>query len=907
MLDAFKKSGVKPVQLQADELQALIAASKEERAALNTMLTQVQLHSARLASAGKTLQEVEEKAGKAQIRIDEVSERLTRADGKAKELEAVDARIKSLADAVGRAEKEAVRLTAPDGELQKHKQALQSLSSQALQTRASLDTLKKDQAALEELREQLRHAQTEIKESSDRTDALKGDFDQLRALSGQLAQDYGRLKDVSRESHEEANAAVEIVKDVEKKLGPLAQLQEMSKTTEERTAALNALAEHVGQKIKALENQKHTVEHAVVEANRLNEMIWNMEVQINKLNEAGRQATRTEELVDRVEKLARDVGGQLDTGNKARETFAMDLAKLEKDRVALGDFVRGYTDRLTVERKEFDAFDQRVKALQTSVGEAEKGMESLAARDRLAASMGQRVDQLAKQMQALTSQADELTRKQTSLDTLHDSLGKVDDLATRTAAQHENLKQSRGDLDVLRKEIQEFYKSHAAAVQLRDRLGADRTALEAFIERTTTFSAGLPELDARMSAITSKLAIVDEGTHKAANLVTIADDLDRQMSRIASQQQFVERVESRLNGLNVLSAEVDRKLDDQIARRAEVEALRSQIDGVAIQVADAQQKLEAVGALQNKLLPLTSQLSMLKSQIEKAHARFVAAQKEQTELADQEKRLTEMLGATRTVAEQAGERLKQVQGLAEEVGRSAAIKDELLQELARVQGRQRDIAAQIDSSADQLERLEAMGKQIDQRRSQLAFSEKRIAAFEERLGELAQMTGDIDQKIQSLAQREAIVEAVRGEVAGVHEISARSRADLQYVDAHRSEVAVLRERVDETLGCIGETESRLAAIEGRKRLVDEVHLKTSVISNMLEDVRLNFETLGEQKAVIDHVMENFNRLAEKVQEAQTTLKSLQAERELAERIERGIKRLRKTAPAAADPDKQRLA
>ena len=100
-----------------------------------------------------------------------------------------------------------------------------------------------------------------------------------------------------------------MVKEVEKRLGPLAQLQEMSKTTEERMATLNALAEHVTQKIKALENQKHTVEHAVVEANRLNEMVWAMEVQINKLNEGARQATRTEELIERVEKLSREVTG----------------------------------------------------------------------------------------------------------------------------------------------------------------------------------------------------------------------------------------------------------------------------------------------------------------------------------------------------------------------------------------------------------------------------------------------------------------------------------------------------------------------------------------------------------------------------------------------------------------------
>jgi hypothetical protein len=56
------------------------------------------------------------------------------------------------------------------------------------------------------------------------------------------------------------------------------------------------------------------------------------------------------------------------------------------------------------------------------------------------------------------------------------------------------------------------------------------------------------------------------------------------------------------------------------------------------------------------------------------------------------------------------------------------------------------------------------------------------------------------------------------------------------------------------------------------------------------------EALGEQKAVLDHVMADLSRLTEMVREAQATLKALQTERELAERIQRGIKRLRtKTA------------
>ena len=73
------------------------------------------------------------------------------------------------------------------------------------------------------------------------------------------------------------------------------------------------------------------------------------------------------------------------------------------------------------------------------------------------------------------------------------------------------------------------------------------------------------------------------------------------------------------------------------------------------------------------------------------------------------------------------ERQRQVQSMSEELTRSASVKEELLGELARIQARQRDTVAHIDASDDQLKRVETMFKQLEQRRSQLAFAEKKIA------------------------------------------------------------------------------------------------------------------------------------------------------------------------------------
>ncbi|HEU4935433.1 MAG TPA: hypothetical protein VFT39_03200 [Vicinamibacterales bacterium] len=891
MLEAFKKSG-KNGRNQAEELEALIATCREERAALSTMLTQMQLQSSKLATAGKSLQEVDEKAGQAHALLNEVMERLAKADTRAKELETIDARIGSLADSVREAREETGRLTAPGGELHQHRQAIETLSSQAQAALDASETLERDQATLDALRDQVRQSQSEVRDSKDEYAQLRAQLDTLRGHAAEISQEMTRTRDLSRSTLDEAQAAAQAVDSVENRLGPLQELREIARTTEERMTGLNALAEHVNQKIKALENQKHTVERAVVESNRLNEMIWAMDVQINKLNEGGLQVSRTEELIERVEGLAQQVSGQIEAGTRARDDFARDLLKLEKDRSALAGFAHAFTERMTVERTALDGFDQRVKGLQGAVADAEKKLEEHAEQDRRREAADARVAHLAKQLEKLNIEATELQRKQTTLESLQTSLVEVDDLAKRTASQYDSLDKGRQQLEGLRQEMRELFKSHAQAAELRDRLATDRTAVEAFLARIESFSAGIPQLEIRLDAIVEKLATVDDGTQKAAALAALAGDLDRRMSRLATQEQFVERVAGRLDALTTTTVEVDQKLEQQIMRRAELDALRSQADGVAIQVADARQKLEAVSAIQQQLLPLTTQLSALTEQIETAHARFLAAQKDEATLAEQERRLSTLDEQARLASSEIAARVSEVQALSSELHRSVSVKNELIDELAGVQARQNDVATQLDAVDGQLKRLEAAARDLDKRGSQLAFAEKRIGAFETQLVDLGEMANEIEGTLQRVTERETLVQTVRREVEGIHEISARSKADLEYVAAHRAEMVTLRDQLDGLLATIAETETRIAAIDGRRKVVDEVQVKTNVIVNMLEDVRLNMDTLGEHKTIMEQAMADFTRLTELVQESQTTLRALKAERELAGKIERGTKRLR---------------
>jgi DNA repair ATPase RecN len=109
----------------------------------------------------------------------------------------------------------------------------------------------------------------------------------------------------------------------------------------------------------------------------------------------------------------------------------------------------------------------------------------------------------------------------------------------------------------------------------------------------------------------------------------------------------------------------------------------------------------------------------------------------------------------------------------------------------------------------------------------------------------------------------------------------------------------VKQQMETMLATASVTEEKLSAIEARRHTVDEVQTKANLISNLLDDVSVNLETLSEQKSAIDLLTEKLASIDFTMQEVQNTLQSLRTERELAERLEQSIKKLR-TRTAKAD-------
>src|SRR5690606_31491417 len=138
-------------------------------------------------------------------------------------------------------------------------------------------------------------------------------------------------------------------------------------------------------------------------ATRLNEMVWSMDTQITKLNEGLKQTARIEEHVAQIDKLVAETSERAEAAAKVRDELARNAMRFEKEGRALVDAMRGAAETLALEKKDFDAFDQRLRSLQTSVLEAETRMEVLTTKEKHLSQLNQMVGGLSKDFQSLAT------------------------------------------------------------------------------------------------------------------------------------------------------------------------------------------------------------------------------------------------------------------------------------------------------------------------------------------------------------------------------------------------------------------------------------------------------------------------------------------------------------------------
>ncbi len=219
---------------------------------------------------------------------------------------------------------------------------------------------------------------------------------------------------------------------------------------------------------------------------------------------------------------------------------------------------------------------------------------------------------------------------------------------------------------------------------------------------------------------------------------------------------------------------------------------------------------------------------------------------------------------------------------------------------AHLQQLQAELDEQIERVQSRLDVVAQLEQRIGSLNIAAAAMDRRLAQQAQRLTEMESLQTLCDKlladmvlahaQLAAVAARQEELLPLTGQVARIEQTVLHTQAQL-----HEGQ-ADLHQRSTASAALLAQLESglqnQLQAVTEQAARVDEVQGRTRSVAHQLDDIHLRLEMLSEQRAAIDGVGEHLARLDFTVQEAQNTLRALRTEREVAARVEQGIKSLR---------------
>lgn len=203
-----------------------------------------------------------------------------------------------------------------------------------------------DSTALDDLQTLLRQTEIALDRSKSDANALRLDLSQLRDIGAQLAQEYTSLGDACRQTERRSEMAAEALNAIENRLGPLEVVRDLTNSTDDRLASLSQLAEEIMYRAADFQAQKESIDHGLVEATRVTELLAALEARVTKLTEKNELLGHAEERVGHLERRAAEAAVRLEQAARTKGGLEHELANIQKQLQTLTESARNNVEML---------------------------------------------------------------------------------------------------------------------------------------------------------------------------------------------------------------------------------------------------------------------------------------------------------------------------------------------------------------------------------------------------------------------------------------------------------------------------------------------------------------------------------------------------------------------------------
>ncbi|PWT81212.1 MAG: hypothetical protein C5B57_10935, partial [Blastocatellia bacterium] len=615
---AGRSDGQSDAEQPSGRLEQVLASVQRERQEIEALVASVDGCRSALPDMRSAVDDASRYASALSGRLDDLSVRIDNVAQSMHTIDALESRIAVLENSLQQSEARASNALQQTAEIESRRESLEKLTALAAEVLARIDDVKRDGADLARLEKEFPGVLRECEHIRTEQTKLSGEIEHLRNSTAELGENADKTRRTSQEARENAEKAALTMADIQQKFAALPQIDSLNHDTGAQLQTLKALAEHVAAKLKALESQHQTVDHALVESRRVSEMVWNMEVQVGRLNEGLALGARVEENLAALGRLHVETTAELEAAARGRAELAEVLEQQRRNATELLQTLEMRLDRLALNKKEIETLGERLAAAHSSLSDMEGRLAAVSVAEETVSSLGEKIDGLSSRFGEMSALAGSLEHRQTELSALEIRLNGLEATSKRTGWQLESLVERRHELDALKKAFEEFDSMLAGAQAISDRVRADKEDLTRFVDETQRFRYDAPQLAASIAALRARAADAEESVRRAIDMEPKVQDLVSEVELLTPRLRIIDDIQARLSELHRSSAEVDRTLTTQLARQAEIESVKVACDGLSTRLTDAQHQLATLSAAQGRLASVPEQISQLEAEVSAA-------------------------------------------------------------------------------------------------------------------------------------------------------------------------------------------------------------------------------------------------------------------------------------------------
>ncbi|MBI4499999.1 MAG: hypothetical protein HY700_02440, partial [Gemmatimonadetes bacterium] len=830
-----------PLEQLPQELTVLIQKAQEERTKISSLL-------GRTKGSVEKLEKLDAPLSAVADRTEEISRRLKQMEDRFAQLATLAERLDQLGQRAAVAEQthsamedRVGKINADVADVMAVAEGLQESVAAATQIRAELQaalgpggTVAEMRGKVDELRTQFLTYGHDVDHTREQQEALKRAQDEAMGRVMQVRDEALRTKDQMDE------AGIKIAR-YEVALANLAKVQELAPRAEQDVQALNALADHVAHKTRILEKQREVVDRAAAQAARLDDVVWDLDARLKKLQQDSARIKKTQEALEDLQDLVRRVEVRTTEVRTAQQASEKDSAMQVARLASIKDEIKGSLDRFDIEKRGLDAVNQRIADLRSGLTEFERRVHDLQGTGQGIAQAQARADELSARLATMASDVMRVSEQAERARNIETTLERSDAATGRLATRVEGLQAAFPDLQQLQRDVAELKGTRETVLDALDRLRGARAEMEraqAAQGETRAFVAGV---DQTVSEVRQKMAALEERSGMVERVAQYADAALSAQRELESRREFLEQLERRVAQLGALSADLEQRAKMVEDRRANFVDLESRAEALRGRLDDADRRFSSVAARAGESEQVEARITEVGARAQSAEERMAALARGLEDAAQREAKLAELSQRIDRVGRELEQRERTLQQAAENLERAAAARQSAMEAAQALEEQGRKLGVSIAGAEAQTDRVAQLTDQLEARAGGLRLVEKRLTAFEEKLAQLERAEQQIERSMDGLGNRAKSVDAVRDELTRIFELVENTMADVRAISTARQEVHTARTSLDEVLQRAARVDQLAAGIDRRQREIELAEQRIARLDALLVDVRASLE------------------------------------------------------------------